>query len=735
MRISTLIHVFGALATVAAAQTAAAPPQQPCAAIGPLIAKATSNVPQIPAEIAWQCLMSVPLNVTAAIEWIDSLRPYLAWQSTTSYLKNPQFNNPPHDILGELDRMSAQINSYANEWQFEFDLYRVFQASGDGHLRYLPTLVAGIFVFGRPTAVVSVSHDGHSLPRPYVYSDILQQASNPTFKPSPITLINGEDAVTYLKRLSQYASLQDADGQYNDVVYNLAQVSLGQNGNGPGMFAGGGRGGLLYPNATTEMTFENGTSRSYANFARVLRDFDGISNGQDIFDRYLIRYPNRTATTTPTMDPTNGIPLPVLAPGYPTPITGQANNYLRGFYLDGPGYENIAILTVGKFLGQDTDWQSFQRVAFDFINQSKAAGKTRLVVDLRANGGGGLLSGYDLFLNLFPDLFPYGANRLRAHEAFDIIGQTVSATAGPVYPWNKADPPGPGVALNTFLGTPFDYAEDVDVNYQNFGSWQQKYGPHAFNGDKFTSLIRWNLSDPNQEYLNGFTVNGFQDREGVVPAPPYLTENVVMLYDGYCASTCAIFTEFMTRQARVKTVVVGGQPSYAPMQTVGGTRGVNTWTFSTIYTFITQALSLGTLEQQAAWRMTELGQHTTLPNARSADNGGSLNVRDGIRQRDETQTPLQFAYYPADCRIFYEPGFTVDVTGLWKRVVDVTWGGATCVAGSTVGPQKRDGEIVKGTRHQRRAMAQTEFDALHAAVDGFTDFRHAKLTGNGEMLP
>ena len=111
--------------------------------------------------------MSVPLNATAAVEWLNSLKPYLAWQTTTSYLKNAQFLSPPNDLYGKLDRMIAEINSYVNEWAFEFDLYRLFQGSGDGHLRYLPTLVAGIFVFGRPLAVVSVSFDGHSLPRPY----------------------------------------------------------------------------------------------------------------------------------------------------------------------------------------------------------------------------------------------------------------------------------------------------------------------------------------------------------------------------------------------------------------------------------------------------------------------------------------------------------------------------------------------------------------------------------------
>ena len=91
--------------------------------------------------------------------------------------------------------------------------------------------------------------------------------------------------------------------------------------------------------------------------------------------------------------------------------------------------------------------------------------------------------------------------------------------------------------------------------------------------------------------------------------------------------------------------------------------------------------------------------------------------------------------YAADCRIWYEPGFTVDVTGLWKRVVDVTWGGASCVAASQAGLQKRREKFVKGTRHQRRAMAPAELDTLHAAVEGFTDFRYAKLTGDAEMLP
>jgi hypothetical protein len=341
----------------------------------------------------------------------------------------------------------------------------------------------------------------------------------------------------------------------------------------------------------------------------------------------------------------------------------------------------------------------------------------------------------NLFLNLFPDLFPYGANRFRAHEAFNIIGQVVSDAAGPVYPWNISNAPGPTRSLTNYLGTPFPYKADVDIDYQNFNSWQEKYGPHALDGDNFTSIMRWNLSDPTQRYVNGFTVNGFQDRVGIVPDRPFLAENIVLLYDGFCASSCAIFSEFMIQQGGVKTVAVGGRPAYAPMQTVGGTRGTNNWSFRTINTFVSQAFSLIPPEQQAAYEVTELGTYTTLPFVRSADNSGSVNVRDGIRQGDTTQTPLQFASYPADCRIWNEPAFTLDTNPLWRRVVDVAWGGATCVAGASPGMEKREEEVVRGTRHQPRAMAKAELKELSAGVDLFTDFRLVKLTGDAEMLP
>lgn len=145
------------------------------------------------------------------------------------------------------------------------------------------------------------------------------------------------------------------------------------------------------------------------------------------------------------------------------------------------------MLSVPSFVGLASKEASFQATATDFIAAAVAAGKAKLTIDVSANGGGTILQGYNLFKNLFPTLVPYGATRFRAHEAFDIIGQTVSAVAGPNYPWDNLSAVASGLqnlsVLGDFYGMPFDYRADLDINNQNFMSWAQKYGPHPYNDD------------------------------------------------------------------------------------------------------------------------------------------------------------------------------------------------------------------------------------------------------------
>lgn len=52
-------------------------------------ASSDGSRPRVPAGLAYECLNSIPFNQSAAAALLESTRPYLEWQSTTSYVKDP----------------------------------------------------------------------------------------------------------------------------------------------------------------------------------------------------------------------------------------------------------------------------------------------------------------------------------------------------------------------------------------------------------------------------------------------------------------------------------------------------------------------------------------------------------------------------------------------------------------------------------------------------------------------
>lgn len=241
-----------------------------------------------------------------------------------------------------------------------------YQFAHDGHFVYYPDSVAGIFSWGRTTPLVSVSIDGVSVPEVYVYADVLAASfGNASFTPSPLTQIDGQNSTEFLLNWSQYGSLQDRDALWNNLFYTLAQVALGASGTGTGTFSGGGRGNKIYPGPTTTLTFANGTTVTNTNFARVLVPFNGTSSGEDIY-RNFFAVPggepqnayelaqstsassamptsmNMTSTSTTAAATSSTTSIP--APGYPSPLVRQASNQNSGYFLEGEGYDDVAVL-------------------------------------------------------------------------------------------------------------------------------------------------------------------------------------------------------------------------------------------------------------------------------------------------------------------------------------------------------------------------------------------------------
>lgn len=75
-----------------------------------------------------------------------------------------------------------------------------------------------------------------------------------------------------------------------------------------------------------------------------------------------------------------------------------------------------------------------------------------------------------------------------------------------------------------------------------------------------------------------------------------------------------------------------------------------------------------------------------LPNRTTANDvyivDAGINLRDQVRQDDET--PLQFKYEAADCRIFWTPKTIFNYAALWQYAADTIWSNSSlCVSGST----------------------------------------------------
>lgn len=174
----------------------------------------------------------------------------------------------------------------------------------------------------------------------------------------------------------------------------------------------------------------------------------------------------------------------------------------------------------------------------DFIRMSVKANKTKMVFDLRGNGGGNAILGYDSFKQVFPqaDQEPFGATRYRANEAVNISGAMVSEfNANQTYVQTNET----AFAENFNGSTPEDiflytvglnYQHQLDVNDEAIQSWDEMFGPEVINGDNFTSTIRYNFSDEASYTYPGFSVIGFLNNSNETSTPqPFKAENMVLV--------------------------------------------------------------------------------------------------------------------------------------------------------------------------------------------------------------
>lgn len=519
---------------------------------------------------------------------------------------------------------------------------------------------------------------------------------------SPIKKFNGVDVVEYITKEMEHQTFHDPDARWNTLFAREQAWS-----DGAWIFP------YTYPGGNTTATFANGSSITLVNTATPNDDsaWFSVVDGETFYETFVapVSSPSvGTVSSIPKRHPllrrseminartqdTKILEKRKVPPNYPAPVVqhSQVDTEIGAFFLDGEGLDDVAVLSMNTF---DTDSGEahieFQALVEDFIALAKSEGKTKIIIDVSSNGGGSLFMGFDIFKQFFPELEPAIDNRFPVTDVNMILGEQMGTIDE-----KKTDME--FVWENGF--TPYDayfshlhWASNTDENDKQYTSWDQMKGPVMLNDYPMSEVMRYNFSYPFHADGGIDDITGYGTRKNN-NKQPFESENIVIVSDGYCSSTCSIFVDLMKNQGNVRTFALGGRPQFGPMQTVGGTKGAILTGWEEIASQVQTVLNFfGTASDRAkwakklplAWPINMSGFSAPIANGRSAYHRGS-------------DTPLQFLNETANCRLFYTPAMLQNVTNIWDTVARVAWDieggtGQKCVAGSET-DGKPLGEIV-----------------------------------------
>ncbi|KAH9881623.1 hypothetical protein IAQ61_000350 [Plenodomus lingam] len=683
-----------ALATLTTAQTSTT--NEPCAVVASSLSLSSSSVP---AQAAYDCLESVPVDVEGDSQLIDELKIVWQFQSELGWYKNPGEDWPygPLDVEGELDKIKNSLSSFSSEYAVQLAIQNITVRSGNFHWNHRPDILR-VFTFRRQFRIASVSSDGKALPKLYIYEDVEALAEGSP-DVSEISEINGQKPYDYLRSIF-YSQFIDYDGKMN---YMLTKGDTSQEG----AFTVQPK----FEGNSTDITWANGTTASAINFATTehTSEFSNVTDGTSFFETFCTGAVSGVQTLegnakTAVIPPARLGPIPNTPTGtyhrrnkrqsipnntpYPSAVVEISTGGLSGYFLTGNGYEDIAVLKILLFYDpqsrNETEFNhEFQAAIKSFISQCISENKKKLIIDLRENGGGATNLLIDTFMQLFPTLDPFSGQRYRANDAWNKIGSAVDEVySSPDFAKEYQDPAGEAME-NSNVFRFWSWWQFRTAEGENFNSWDQFNGPLDLNSDKLTATMRYNYSDSNQVSIRP---EGFDFVTGDRPSP-FNASNVVMFTDALCGSSCASFHEELKNIAGVKAVTVGGLPENKPIQTVTGSKGgeviplFNFPLFAMVTLDMTSQLNLSSIEEDddSLFALANAEQVKT----RVGDSLSRIQSQDQIRKGDKTATPLQFIYEAADCRIFYTAETFADPDAAWKQAWDAFQDDSKCVEGST----------------------------------------------------
>ncbi|KAL7796134.1 hypothetical protein V8C37DRAFT_414417 [Trichoderma ceciliae] len=644
-RISRLPAV-AALAAVASAATSSynsTKPVEPCGQITQLISEGTTI---FTSQLALACLESTPFKSSLAVSFIDEYNKYLQWQSTIEILRNP----PPGSLSATVDlqggissiRSRAAADLYKSQYDFDLDLNNLLSSTNDGHLFVDPC--SFVFAFGNTVPLVSLSTDGIAIPQLYTQN-------------------------AYVEQLSDIQAFQDPDARYNAMLGNVPISRQGQEQTG---------GFALYfafPGVHEfNLTYANGTQATYPLLAELSTSVNfTFTTGDELWEAVCDPKNSSSNSSSEMNEAAMELPAPAT---YPEPVVKDPLNILVGYFPTDSGLEDVAVLTVPTFetFGDglpDNEIVNFALEAQTFVMEAVAAGKSKIIIDVTGNNGGTIDSGFALVSVFFPNMTIFSASRYRSVPATQYIIETI----------NRAKDPQDSILFGPIFFVPALVKPDQRSTFKSVSEFEGPFDAFGVPSTAILAVDTFGDTDPSIDPINIFGLGGILNGT----EPPFRPEDIVILTDGQCASTCTVFVNHMIPYG-VRVVAVGGRPQAGPMQGIGGVKGAQTLTLDTISGFYDAANELvknATDAKQPLFTDEEFSKFQSAIPVPFAElpiklDGGQVNFRNAFSPFND-DLPTQFIYQAADCRLFYTPQTLTKPETLWVNTANAIWGDGACV--------------------------------------------------------
>jgi len=609
---------------------------------------------------ARECLQSIPFSEEIRQKTIDALLKTLRFY-TFKDISIGFDEGGPHevdvDLQDGLEKMA--VKSYESDHEFHNDVYSLFTSLNDAHTRYYSKCHHSGWRFYQPFVLSSKVKDGEQQSifiKELVFPDKATSFSRfwekaigslGEYEGYTVLEIDGVEAVEAIRN---FANSEVGRCRDENVRFNLAlgryDYSSGQYRKFFGLFSERLSGllptadfvayklldpdsGLILdlniPFLTIRPSLKFASTSEYnslmcMNPTKLTRASTTKSSAEPEPQQQVLVSPART----PTQELRQEVPLipglvvgnpdaRVIMPAQPILITGKSS--ISAFYrLD----NDTAVFKVSSFSppGFGSSYYIFKEWLKGF-HIVKAQGYTNLILDVQSNGGGVICLGTALARYLFPSTHD--------HDSDFISSPLLHALAD--YGSNNSD------SLFSYS----HWKDMFDMSYSDSSFFST--GPVIERGMRFSQYTKKARLDCSSLY-NLLPVN--------VSTGPFNVSSLAILSNGYCGSTCSLFTTLLKELHGVATFAAGGLAKSKEM-------AFNSFAGGQVY----QLQSLLSDISSA-----ELESREDVPESFPTKAVFSFTLRE-VYSKIHSHLPAEFTWMPADYRLFVD---RFDPVAAWTAV-------------------------------------------------------------------